>query len=195
MDDAKSQQNEAPVATVEYELTDVVARQMAVDLVALRTAAPNVRIPALGGLPPVIVLLGAALQLVVAMVAAIFFGGWQWIVGKLLIMAGVAVTFILLWKALLYGLPSVAQWYACRAAIRHAQSLAHRRIRWLVYEDHLETESASAPRRTAWSEIAAMATSGQSVIVSLKSGVELVVPASALTAETQSFMAQRIAGR
>lgn len=195
MDDARSQEKSAPFASVEYELTDAVARQLALDLVMLRMTAPRVRFPALGELRPVVVLLGAALQLVVAMAVLLFFGGWQWIVGKFLIVAGVAVTVILLWKAVFYGLPSFAAWYVGRRAIRNAQNMAHRRIRWLLYVDRLETESATAPRRTAWSEIAGMATSGQSVIVSLKSGLELAVPASALTAETRTFMAERIAGR
>jgi hypothetical protein len=188
-------QGDAPVATVEYELTDEVARQMALDLVAHRIVLPpTVRIPAFRGLSPVVVLLAAAAQIVVALAALLLLGGWDWIVTKLLAAASVVVIGTLLWKAAFYGLPSFARWYASRRAVRDARARAHRRIRWLLYDDRLETESASASRRIAWPEIAQMTTSGQSVILSLKSGLELVAPKSVLSAETQSFIAQRISG-
>lgn len=190
MDDTKSHENAAPITTVEYELTDDVARQLALDLLALRMP-PSPRVPALGGLSPVVVLVAAAAQIVIAMVALVLFGGWQWIVAKFLIAAGVVVTGILLWKAAFYSLPSLARWYASRRAIRHAQGLAHRKIRWLLYEDRLETESASAPRRTAWSDVAQMTACGQSIILGLNSGLELVIPASVLSGEARSIIEQR----
>jgi hypothetical protein len=196
MDNAKRDENSQPIVTVEYELSDDVARQLALDLVVLRLVAPpSSRVPALRGLSPVVVLLGAALQIVVAMAVLLLIGGWDWIVTKLLALASVVVIAILLWKAAFYGLPSFARWYACRRAVRHAQGLAHRRIRWRLYEDRLETESASALRRTAWSEVVEMTTAGQSVALRLHAGVELLIPASVLPAETQSIIAARIAPR
>ena len=193
MGDSEFHKNSAPVATLEYELTDDVARQMALDLVAHRIVLPpSVRIPVFHGLSPVVILLAAAAQIVIALVILLLLAGWDWIVTKLLTAASLVVIAILLWKAAFYGLPSFARWYASRRAVQDARSRAHRRIRWLIYEDRLETESASAVRRTAWPAISRMSTSGQSVIVSLKSGLELVVPASVLPAETQSFIAQHI---
>jgi hypothetical protein len=195
MSDTESPENAVPITTVEYELTDDVACQLAVDLVALRMPAPPARPPGLGGLNPVVVLVGAAVQIVIAMAALVLLGGWQWIVSKFLVAAGVVVTGILLWKAAFYSFPSFARWYACRRAMRNARGLAHRRIRWLIYKDHLETESASAPRRTAWSDVTQMTPYGQSIILSLNSGLELVIPASVLSAETRSIIEHCITRR
>ena len=108
-------------------------------------------------------------------------------------MIGVVVMGILLWKAVFYSLPSLGRWYVCWQAVRHARGLAHRRIQWLLYEDRLETESAATQRRIAWSEVAQMTLYGQSVVLTLRSGVELVIPASVLSADARSIIAQRIA--
>ena len=130
MNDTEAHHNAAPIATVEYELTDAVARQLALDLVALRMVSPpSRRVPALRGLSPVVVLLAAAGQIIIAMAALLIFGGWDWIVTKLLAAASVGVIGILLWKAAFYGLPSFARWYACRRAVRDARARSHRRIR------------------------------------------------------------------
>src|SRR5262245_50959001 len=103
MADTEPHKNAAPVLTVEYELTDDVARQLALDLVSLRTTFPAPQVPALRGFSPVVVLLGAAAQIVVAIVALLLFGGWDWILAKILVGAGIGVTLILLWKAAYYG--------------------------------------------------------------------------------------------
>jgi hypothetical protein len=112
---------------------------------------------------------------------------------KVLVAIGVVLMGILLWKAVLYSLPSLGRWLVCWNAVRHARRLSHRRICWLFYEDRLETESASTRRKIAWSEVSQMTPCGQSIALILRSGVDLVVPASALSGEAQSIIAQRIA--
>jgi hypothetical protein len=192
MPESRSEKSSAVIATVQYELTDDIACRSAVDLLERRIAQGSGRLSALGGVGPVVVLVGAAVQILIAIAAVVFFGGWYWIVSKVLIVIGVVVMGILLWKAAFYSLPSLGRWYVCRQAVRQVHRLAHRRIQWLLYEDHLETESASAHRRIAWSEVSQMTRCGQSIVLILRSGVELVIPASVLSAEAQSILARRI---
>jgi hypothetical protein len=124
----------APIAVVEYELTDDVAIQSALDLLEHR--APNIEAPvrAFRGVSPVVVLVAAAAQIVVAMAAVIVLGG-RGVVATVLVAAGALVTSVLLWKAAFYGLPSMARWVVRRGAIRQARGLTDRRIRWLLFED------------------------------------------------------------
>jgi hypothetical protein len=194
MPDSKSHESEVIIAKVEYELTDDIACRSAVDLFEYRIPKDTVRFPAFGTVGPVVVLVGAAAQILIAIAALLFFGGWHWIVAKGLVVIGVMVVGILLWKAAFYSLPSLGRWYVCRQAIRHARRLAHRRIRWLLYEDRLETASASTQRKITWSEVSQMTTCGQSAILILRSGVELVIPAAVLSAEAESVIERRIAG-
>src|SRR5262245_6752093 len=183
MPDGKPPDISAAIATAQYELTDDIACQSAVDLLDHRLPQRSDRLPALGGISPIVVLFGAAVQILIAIAAVIFFGAWHWIVSKILVVIGMVIMGILLWKAALYSLPSLARWYVRRRAVRQARGLAHRRIQWLLYEDRLETESAATQRRIAWSEVAQMTPCGRSLVLILRSGVELVIPASALSAE------------
>lgn len=179
-----------PIATIEYELTDDLACQAALDLLDRETRRTRERFAEWGRISPVVILLGVALQLLIGIAAVIYFGGWKWRVAKVLVSAGVVVEIILLWKAAFYGLPSFARWYLCRRARRHVRGLAHRRIRWLVYDDRLETESATMQRKIAWTDISRMTPCGQSVVLTLVSGVELSIPSSVLTAEVRSLIAR-----
>jgi hypothetical protein len=192
MPDSTSSESPGVIATVQYELTDDIACRLAVDLLEWRIAQSSGNLPALGGVRPVVILLGAAVQILIAIAAVLFFGGWDWIVTKALVVIGVVVMGILLWKAVFYSLPPVGRWYVCRNAVRHARRLSHRRIRWLFYDDRLETESASTHRKIAWSEVSQMIPCGQSIVLILRSGVDLALPASALSAEGQSIIARRI---
>jgi hypothetical protein len=192
MPDRPSHEGPAVIAMVQYELTDEIACRSAVDLLEWRIAQRIGHLPALGGVRPIVILVGAAVQILIAIAAVVFFGGWHWVVTKALVVIGVLVMGILLWKAMFYSLPSLGRWYVCRHAVRHARRLSHRQIRWLLYEDRLETESASTRRKIAWSEISEMTACGQSIVLILRSGVDLFVPASALSAKAQSIIAQRI---
>jgi hypothetical protein len=192
MPNSTSRESPAEIAAVQYELTDDIACRLAIDLLEWRIAQGSGNLPALGGIRPIVVLLGAAVQILLAIAAVLFFAGWDWIVTKALVVIGVVVMGILLWKAVLYSLPPLGRWYVCRNAMRHARRLSHRRIRWFLYEDRLETESASTRRKIAWSEVSQMIPCGQSIVLILRSGVDLAVPASALPAEAQSLIARRI---
>jgi type IV secretory pathway TrbD component len=187
MPDNTSHESPAEIATVQYELTDDIACRLAIDLLEWRIAQGSGHLSALGGIRPIVVLSGVAVQILIAIAAV-----RHWIVTKLLVVIGVVVVAILLWKAMFYGLPPVGRWYVCRNAIRHARRLSHRRIRWLLYEDRLETESASTRRKIAWSEVSQMIPCGQSIVLILRSGVDLAVPASALSADAQFLIARRI---
>jgi hypothetical protein len=192
MPNSTSHESPGIIATVQYELTDDIACRSAVDLLEWRIAQSSGNLTALGGVRPIVVLLGAAVQILIAIAAVLFLGGWNWIVTKALVVIGVVVMGILLWKAVYYSLPPLGRWYACRNAVRHARRLSHRRIRWLFYDDRLETESASTRRKIAWSEVSQMIPCGQSIVLIVRSGVDLAVPASALSAEAQSLIARRI---
>jgi hypothetical protein len=61
-----------------------------------------------------------------------------------------------------------------------------------VYDDRLDTLSASVQRKIAWPDIARMTLCGQTVVLSLTSGVELSIPATVLTTEVQSLIDERI---
>ena len=129
MSDGKSPETSAVNATVEYELTDDIACQSAVDMFERRIPQTTARPSGLIGVSPIVVLVGAAVQILFAIVAVIFFGGWHWLVAKVLVAIGVVVMGILLWKAAFYSLPSLGRWYVCRRAVRQARGLAHRRVR------------------------------------------------------------------
>jgi hypothetical protein len=182
-----------PIAVVQYELTDDLASRVAMDLLDCRIQQSSGQYPVSFGARPVAILVLAAVQILVAIIALLLFDGWNWIVAKVLIAAGVVVIGILLWKATFYSLPALGRRLVAWKAVRAARSLTCRRIRWLLYEEHLETESASSQRRIGWPEVAKMTHCGQSVVLSLKSGVELVIPESVLSAEAQSILERRIA--
>ena len=184
-----------PIATVEYELTDEIACQAALDSLDRHMLLHRDRLAEWGKISPVIILLGAALQILIGIAAVIYFGGWHLMVAKVLIAVGLLVVVILLWKAAFYGIPPLARWYMCAQTRRHTRSLTHRRICWRLYEDRLETESASMHRRMAWTEIARMTPCGQSIVLSLTSRVELFIPASVLTPKVQSLITERISAR
>jgi hypothetical protein len=71
-----SDEGSAVIATIQYELTD---DRSAVDLLEWRVAQRSGRLSALGGIRPIVVLVGAAVQILIAIAAVLFFGGWQWI--------------------------------------------------------------------------------------------------------------------
>jgi hypothetical protein len=192
MPNSTSHESPSVIATVQYELTDDIACRSAVDLLEWRIAQGSGHLSALGGVRPMVIFFGAAVQILIAIAAVLFLGGWNWIVTKALVVIGVVVMGILLWKAVFYSLPQFGRWYVCRNAVRHARRLSHRRIRWLFYEDRLETESASTRRKIAWSQLSQITPCGQSIVLILRSGVDLVVPSSALSTEAQSIIARRI---
>jgi hypothetical protein len=194
MADSERHEGPAPIAVIQYELTDDIAIQSALDLLEHRAPKIDTPVHAFRGVSPVVVLVAAAAQIVVAMAAVIVLGG-RGVVSTVLVAAGVLVTLVLLWKAAFYSLPSMARWVVRRGAIRQARGLTDRRIRWLLFEDRLETESASAHRRVPWSDVAQMTRAGRSFVLSLQSRIDLVIPASALSAEVQSFITGRVSGR
>ena len=182
-----------PFAVIEYDLTDELACQAAIDVVEHRLDSGRVAVPGWPGRTrPGVILLAAALQIIIAIGALLFFGGWDWLVSKVLVVAGGMVAAILFWRAALYGLPSFARALASRRALRAARKMSHRRIRWLLYEDHLETNSASRHRRAAWTEVVQMKRCGQSMVLRLTSGLELVIPVAVLSPEVQAIIAARV---
>lgn len=82
MTNSTSHESPAEIAAVQYELTDDIACRLAIDLLEWRIAQSSGNLPALGGVRPIVVLLGAAVQILIAIAAVLFFGGWDWIVRR-----------------------------------------------------------------------------------------------------------------
>jgi hypothetical protein len=169
-----------PIATVQYEYTDEIAHQIAIDVFEYRTQRIRSRYPAFAKMNPAIILSGAAVQLLIASVAAILVSGWNWIVLKILIVT-LCFSFIYSQVRILSDQTKIV-----------LRRLAHRRIQWRIYEEHLETESAAGKRKVLWKEIAQRVTAGQATLLQLVSGLELVIPTSVLSADFQSMLQERI---
>jgi len=185
-------QNTTPRFSIQYELTEETVRQAGVDLLEFRLSGLKKKHPEWGTAKPLLILGFAAVQLVVAMGLLIWIGdGLDVITITLLVLGGIALV-VLLYKTSFYAMPFVGQGLMRWQSDRYLRSLDHRRIEWRLYDDRLETDSAAIQRNVPWSDIAGTAQVGQSIILSLKSGQELVMPRSVFTQDAQTFLQHRL---
>lgn len=180
-----------PCFTLQYDLTEDIARQAAVDLWEFRLLRLKTKHPEWGTIRPLVLLFAAAAQIVIAMGALVWLGDWN-AVTQILMVAGCIVIGIILWKASFYALPFLGRWLACSQSLRQMRKLDHLRIQWRLYEDRLETESAATQRKITWAEVKQMSLVGQSVLLSLNQGMELIMPSSVLTERAREFIEERI---
>jgi len=98
----------------------------------------------------------------------------------------------LLFKAALYFCPPYARWYVRRLARRMARRLSSRTIRWTFFEDRLETNSAETQRNLAWTELKRLDELPEFWCLHWKSGLQLIIPVTALSAEMQEFIRRKV---
>ncbi|MBL8823968.1 MAG: hypothetical protein JNJ77_15380 [Planctomycetia bacterium] len=183
-------QNTTPRFSIQYELTEEIVRQEGVDLMEFRLSRLKQKYPEWGTAKPLLLLGLAAVQLVVAMGLLIWISdGKDIIMTTLLVLGGIALV-VLLYKASFYAMPFLGRWLMRWQSDRYLRSQEHRRIEWRLYDDRLETDSAAIQRNIPWSDIMGTAQVGQSIVLSLKSRQELVMPRSVLSKDAQTFLQQ-----
>ena len=128
--------------------------------------------------------------LVVSVVAAAIWA-WDFFATPYLIAAACLAELLLLFKAGLYFHAPFARWYIRRQALRMAQRLAPRTIRWTFFEDRLETASAALERSHAWTDLRKVDVLPELWCLHWKSRVQLIVPAGVLSAELQTLIRRK----
>lgn len=119
--------------------------------------------------------------------------GWDSMLTRALMVAGVLVLLLLLFKTALYFSPAFARWYVRRQTQRLLRRLPHRHVHWLLYQDRLETKSAAATRTFAWSHLRRVHEFPGFWQLHWQSGEQLLVPTTALTPEVQTQIRNHVA--
>lgn len=176
-----------PLGSFEYELTDELAYQAGLALFELqarkvkedvvRRGMPHAAVPIV--LVSMMLLIGVAAVLVMA---------WDSFLTLPLVILACLAQLLLLFKAALYFCPPFARWYIRRLSDRELRKLSHRTIRWMLFEDRLETESAAVQRSLVWTELHRVQTLPEMWSLHWKSGLTLLVPVEVLTPQLQALI-------
>lgn len=179
-----------PLGTFEYEFTDDMATEGALVLFELQSRRVKESIVRQGMPHPAVPLVVASATLLVSMVLVIILVGNSLITWALV---GVALMVLLLlfFKAGVNFVPSFAHWYARRYVRHELRKFSHRTIRWTFYDDRFESQSAAIHRTVPWSDIRQVQLLPGFWFLNLKSGPQLTIPKTALTADVQAIIRRK----
>lgn len=178
--------------TIRYELTAERAHQACLDLWEYRMAQWNKTYPEWGHAKPLWLLGLAAIQVVIAMGALVWMNETLDTTDWVLLGAGGIVLLLILFKASFYVLPFLARWLMGRQSRRLLRELGHHQIEWKLFDDRLETSSAATQRSIPWSRLKSCSQSGQSFVLKMDDGLELLMPTSELSPDAASFLESRL---
>src|SRR5262245_56567569 len=181
---------ESPIGSLEYELTDELAFQIAVVLFDLQARNVKANIVAQERVHPAAPLVIAFLLLVFAQVLALFWGSDSAIIWILWTLACLA-ELLLLFKFAVYFWPGFARWYLRWRSVRMIRRLQPRTIRWTFFEDRLETKSAQSQRSLPWTELKSVDVLADFWQLQYNPNLLLVVPTAVLSEELQEFVRRK----
>lgn len=176
-----------PLGSFEYELTDDLAYEAGMALFELQARKVKEDVVRRGMPHALVPIVLVSMILVVAMTAAAIVAWDSLLTLPLLVVAGL-VQLLLLFKAALYFCPPFTRWYIRRLTNRELRRLSHRTIRWRLFEDRLETESAAVQRSLAWTDLRRLQTLPTMWSLHWKSGLTLLAPVEALTPPLQALI-------
>jgi len=181
---------DAPVDSIEYELTDELAFQIAMALFDVQARKVKADMTAKGALHPALPLVIAFVILLIAQAATAVWGGESAVTWILLVL-GCLVELLLLFKFAVYFWPGFTLWYLRWRSVRMVRRLEPRTLRWTFFEDRLETKSAQLERSLRWNDLKSVDVLADFWQLQFKSKLLLVVPTKVLSQELQEFVRRK----
>jgi hypothetical protein len=181
---------ESPIGSLEYELTDELAFQIAIALFDVQARNVKTDVIGRGFLHPALPLVMAFAMLLIAQTAALLLGGDSVLIWILFALAFLA-ELLLLFKFAVYFWPGFARWYLRLRSARMIRRLQPRTIRWRFFEDRLETKSAQSQRSLPWTELKSVDVLADFWQLQYNPKLLLVVPTAMLSEELQEFVRRK----
>lgn len=179
-----------PLGSLEYELTDELAFQIALALFDAQARTVRADIIGKGFLHPALPLVIAFVMLLFAQTAVLLWAG-ESVVAWILFALACLVQLLLLFKFAVYFLPGFSRWYLRRRSVQMIRRLQPRTIRWTFFENRLETKSAQSQRSLPWTDLKQVDVLADFWQLQYKSKLQLVVPAAALPGDLQDVVRRK----
>lgn len=181
----------SPIGSFEYELTDDLAVQSTEAMFAWQARQVKAALVTQGALHPAVPLVLSMAFLVIGIAAVLLLGGDGLFI-QVLIVSSVLLLFYLAFKWALYFYPPFTRWYLRRLALRGIRTLNPRTIRWSIYDDRFDTQSAAIQRSLPWRNLRAIQIAGDFWFFHMQGAdAPLLVPARELTSELQTFIRRK----